>query len=135
MLKLPSHMKILVVDDQKTMRRIIKNLIHQLNVTNVDEASDGQDALQKLLQNRYDVILSDWNMSPMTGLEFLQYVRRDATYRHKQTPFIMITAETRPENIEEAVKSGVDNYITKPFDADTLQTKVIQGIIKRKKGA
>ena len=70
----------------------------------------------------------------MTGLEFLQFVRRDVTYRHKNTPFIMITAETRPENIEKAIKSGVDNYITKPFDADTLQTKVIQGIIKRKKG-
>lgn len=126
-------MKILVVDDQKTMRRIVKNLMNQLGVANVDEAIDGQSALQKLVQNRYDVILSDWNMEPMTGLEFLQYVRRDATYRHKHTPFIMITAETRPENIQEAIKSGVDNYITKPFDADTLQTKVIQGIIKRKK--
>ena len=123
-MELDRNMNVLIVDDHKTMLRIVRNILAQLNIVNVDEASDGQNALQKLVQKKYDLILSDWNMMPMTGLELLQYVRRDATYGHKKVPFIMITAEARPENVVEAKQAGVDNYVIKPFDAATLEHKI-----------
>ncbi len=129
-----TNMNVLIVDDHKTMLRIIRNLLAQLNLNNVDEAYDGQDALRRLTQKKYDLILSDWNMMPMTGLELLQYVRTDATYGHKHAPFIMITAEARPENVAEAVKAGVDNYIVKPFNAETLESKIKNVLLKRQAG-
>ena len=118
------NLKVLIVDDHKTMLKIIRNLLNQINISDIDEAMDGQEALQKLTQKKYDLIISDWNMMPMTGLQLVQYVRRDATYGHKNTAFIMVTAESRVENIMEAKKSGVDNYIIKPFSAETIATKI-----------
>ncbi len=120
----PKKMNVLIVDDHKTMLRIVRNLLLQLNMENVDEAYDGQGALQKLTQKKYDLILSDWNMMPMTGLQLLQFVRNDQTYGHRKVPFIMITAESRPENVMEAKKAGADNYIVKPFNAETLESKI-----------
>lgn len=124
-------MKVLIVDDHKTMLRIIRNLLQQIDITDVDEANDGQEALQRLTQNKYDMILSDWNMMPMTGLQLLQYVRTDATYRHQRVPFIMITAEARPENVVEAKKAGVDGYIIKPFNAEVLSSKIKQTLERK----
>jgi two-component system, chemotaxis family, chemotaxis protein CheY len=117
-------MNVLIVDDHKTMLRIIRNLLSQIGIFNIDEANDGQQALKMLVNKKYDMILSDWNMMPMTGLELLQYVRNDKTYGHLHVPFIMITAEARPENVIEAKKAGVNNYIIKPFDAVTLEGKI-----------
>ncbi len=124
-------MNVLIVDDHKTMLRIIRNLLSQIGIVNVDEANDGQQALQLLVQKKYDLILSDWNMMPMTGLQLLQYIRTDATYQHKHTPFIMITAEARPENVMEARKAGVNNYIIKPFDASILESKIKAVLTKK----
>ncbi len=126
-----TQLKTLIVDDHKTMLRIIRNLLNQIGITDIDEANDGQEALQKLVANKYNLILSDWNMMPMTGLEFLQYVRRDTTYAHRNVPFIMITAETKLENVMEAKNAGVDNYIVKPFNAETLETKIKAALQKR----
>lgn len=126
------EMQVLIVDDHKTMLRIVRNLLGQIGITQVDEALDGQEALQRLVQKRYDLILSDWNMQPMTGLEFLQYVRRDPTYGHQHTAFIMLTAEARPENVMEAKKAGVDNYIVKPFNAETLESKIQTALQSRR---
>lgn len=126
-----TSMNVLIVDDHKTMLRIVNNVLMQIGFKNVDQASDGEDALKKLAAGKYGLILSDWNMMPMTGLELLQYVRKDGTYGHQNTPFIMITAEARPENIKEAAAAGVDNYVIKPFDADTLKLKIGNAIKKR----
>jgi len=115
-------MNILIVDDYKTMLRIVRNLLKQLGFENVDEATDGGTALQKLRDRSYDMVISDWNMEPMTGLQLLKEVRADA--RLKALPFLMITAESKPENVIEAKKAGVNNYIVKPFNADTLKTKL-----------
>lgn len=123
--------KVLIVDDHKTMLRILRNLLNQAGFEHIDEANDGQEALQMLTQHNYGLILSDWNMMPMTGLQLLQFVRTDATYRHQNVPFIMITAEARPENVMEAKKAGVDNYIIKPFNAQTLEAKIIPVLGKR----
>lgn len=124
-------LNVLIIDDHKTMLRVIKNLLQQIDITKVDEAGDGQEALQKLTQKRYNLILSDWNMMPMTGLQLLQQVRTDSTFQHQNVPFVMITAEARPENVVEAKKAGVDNYIIKPFDANTLKSKIQAALIKR----
>ena len=132
-MELNRDMKVLIVDDHKTMLRIVRNLLSQISISDVDEASDGQDALQKLARNKYDLVLSDWNMMPMTGLQLLQYVRTDSTYEHKHVPFIMITAESRPENVMEAKQAGVDNYIIKPFNAETLETKIKSVMIRKQK--
>ena len=126
------NMNVLIVDDHKTMLRIIRNILSQVNISNVDEAYDGQDALRRLTQKRYDLVLSDWNMMPMTGLEFLQHVRTNPTYQHKHVPFIMITAESKRENMMEAIKAGVDHYILKPFDAETLE-KTINVVLAKKR--
>ncbi len=117
-----TSMPILVVDDYKTMIRIIRNLLKQLGFNEVDEATDGTEALQKLRAKKYGLIISDWNMEPMTGYELLRHVRGDE--RLCQTPFIMITAESKTENVIAAKKAGVNNYIVKPFNAATLKTKI-----------
>jgi two-component system chemotaxis response regulator CheY len=115
-------MPILIVDDYKTMLRIIRNLLKQLGFENVDEATDGSQALQKLRQKPYSLVISDWNMEPMTGLQLLKEVRADA--KLKTTPFIMVTAESKKENVVAAAQAGVNNYIVKPFNADTLKGKL-----------
>ncbi|SDG27064.1 MULTISPECIES: response regulator [Thalassobaculum] len=116
------NMSILIVDDYKTMLRIIRNLLRQLGFANVDEASDGATALQKLRRGEFGLVISDWNMEPMTGLQLLKEVRTDA--KLKSTPFIMVTAESKTENVIAAKKAGVNNYIVKPFNAATLKTKM-----------
>jgi two-component system chemotaxis response regulator CheY len=115
-------MPILVVDDYSTMIRIIRNLLKQLGFENVDEASDGSAALAKLQTKRYGLVISDWNMEPMTGYELLKEVRADPGLT--RTPFIMVTAESKTENVIAAKKAGVNNYIVKPFNAQTLKTKI-----------
>ena len=115
-------MPILVVDDYKTMIRIIRNLLKQLGFNDVDEATDGTEALQKLRAKQYGLVISDWNMEPMTGYELLKQVRGDD--RLSSTPFIMVTAESKTENVIAAKKAGVNNYIVKPFNAATLKNKI-----------
>ncbi len=113
---------VLIVDDYKTMLRIMRNLLRQIDFRNVDEAGDGSEALEKLRQGRFSLIISDWNMQPMTGLELLQAVRADPILR--STPFIMVTAESKTENVTTALQAGVSGYIIKPFNAGTLQSKI-----------
>jgi two-component system chemotaxis response regulator CheY len=120
------NMPILIVDDYKTMLRIIKNLLNQLKFTNVDEANDGGEALTKLKSGNYGLVISDWNMEPVTGLELLKQVRADD--KLKSTPFIMVTAESKTENVIAAKQAGVNNYIVKPFNAETLKSK-LQAVI------
>ncbi len=115
-------MQVLVVDDYKTMIRIIRNLLKQLGFENVDEAEDGSAALAKMRSKQYGLVISDWNMEPMTGYELLKEVRADD--RLKETPFIMVTAESKTENVVAAKKAGVNNYIVKPFNAATLKGKM-----------
>ncbi len=116
------NMPILIVDDYKTMLRIIRNLLKQLGFTNVDEATDGAAALQKLRDGNFGLVISDWNMEPMSGLELLKEVRADG--RLQKTPFIMVTAESKSENVVAAKEAGVNNYIVKPFNAATLKGKL-----------
>jgi two-component system, chemotaxis family, chemotaxis protein CheY len=116
------NMNVLIVDDYKTMLRIIRNLLKQLGFENVDEATDGGSALTKLRERAYGLVISDWNMEPMTGLELLKEVRAD--HRLKQVPFIMVTAESKTENVVAAKEAGVTNYIVKPFNAATLKQKL-----------
>jgi two-component system chemotaxis response regulator CheY len=115
-------MPILLVDDYKTMLRIERNLLKQLGFENIEEASDGSDALIKLKHHPFSLIISDWNMEPMTGLELLKEVRKDESL--KNIPFIMVTAESKTENVVAAKEAGVNNYIIKPFNATTLKTKI-----------
>ena len=116
-------LKIMVVDDFPTMRRIVKTLMRQSGFTNFTEAEDGAQALKILLeQGDFEMIVSDWNMPNMTGLELLKAVRADARLKH--LPFLMVTAEAEKENIIEAVKSGVSNYVVKPFTGQTLKEKL-----------
>jgi two-component system, chemotaxis family, chemotaxis protein CheY len=115
-------MPVLVVDDYNTMIRIICNLLKQLGFEHVDDASDGASALAKLRQRKYGLVISDWNMEPMTGYSLLQEMRADP--RMAQTPFIMVTAESKTENVIAAKKAGVSNYIVKPFNAQTLKNKI-----------
>jgi two-component system chemotaxis response regulator CheY len=116
------NMNILVVDDYVTMIRIISNLLKQLNFTNIDQASDGRAALEKMSAKSYGLVISDWNMEPMTGLDFLKELRG----KGNNVPFILVTAESKAENIVAARDAGVNNYIVKPFNADTLKTKLSQ---------
>ena len=113
---------ILIVDDYKTMLRIIRNLLRQLDFQNVAEASDGASALQLLENQPFSLIISDWNMEPMTGLQLLREVRKSP--RTKHISFIMITAESKTENVIAAKQAGVSNYIVKPFNAETLKAKL-----------
>jgi two-component system chemotaxis response regulator CheY len=115
-------MPILVVDDYKTMIRIIRNLLKQLGFDEVDEAADGSEALAKMKERNYGLVISDWNMEPMTGYELLKQVRADEAL--SATPFIMVTAEAKSENVVAAKKAGVNNYIVKPFNAQTLKGKI-----------
>jgi len=117
------NMNVLIVDDYKTMLRIIRNLLKQLGFNNVDEATDGAMALQMLRVGNYGLVISDWNMEPMTGLQLLREVRADA--KLKPVPFIMVTAESKSENVIAAKEAGVSNYIVKPFNAETLKTKMV----------
>ena len=116
-------MNVLIVDDYNTMLRIIKNLLKQLGFNNVDEATDGQMALEKLQTKEYGLIISDWNMEPMSGIDLLKTIR-SSNDNHQNIPFIMITAESKTENVVAAKQAGVNNYIVKPFNAETLKTKM-----------
>ena len=113
---------VLVVDDYRTMIRIIRNLLKQLGFSDVDDAADGTEALVKMKQKKYSLVISDWNMEPMTGYELLKEVRTDDGLA--RTPFIMVTAESKTENVIAAKKAGVNNYIVKPFNAATLKSKI-----------
>jgi two-component system, chemotaxis family, chemotaxis protein CheY len=113
---------VLIVDDYNTMIRIIRNLLKQLGFEHVDDASDGSAALTKMRERKYGLVISDWNMEPMTGYDLLQEVRSDPGLR--KTPFIMVTAESKTENVIAAKKAGVSNYIVKPFNAQTLKSKI-----------
>ena len=117
------NMNVLIVDDYNTMLRIIKNLLKQLGFRNVDEATDGEMALEKVKNKAYGLIISDWNMEPMTGLDLLKAVR-GSTEPYQNVPFIMVTAESKTENVVAAKQAGVNNYIVKPFNAQTLKTKM-----------
>ena len=117
------NMKVLIVDDYKTMLRILRNLLRQLNFVNIEEATDGSMALDMLRQEKFGMVISDWNMEPMTGIQLLREVRSDAAL--KPLPFIMITAESKSENVIAAKEAGVSNYIVKPFNAETLRTKIV----------
>jgi two-component system chemotaxis response regulator CheY len=116
------NLPILIVDDYKTMLRIIRNLLKQLSFNNIDEATDGSMAFSKMKDKKYGLVISDWNMQPMTGLDLLRQVRADGDL--KDTPFIMVTAESKTENVVAAKEAGVNNYIVKPFNAETLKAKI-----------
>ena len=122
MMAVDYNMPILIVDDYRTMLKIIRNLLKQLGFTNVEEATDGSEALGKLRDGEFDLVISDWNMEPMTGLQLLEEVRADD--RLRAVPFIIITAESKIENVVAAKEAGVSNYIVKPFNAATLKAKL-----------
>ncbi|MCC6915073.1 MAG: response regulator [Rhodospirillaceae bacterium] len=113
---------VLIVDDYATMLRIVRNLLKQIGFDNVDEASDGGRALQMMKLKKYGLVISDWNMQPMTGIELLRQVRADSDL--KTTPFIMVTAESKTDNVIEARNAGVSNYIVKPFSSEILKGKI-----------
>ena len=119
---LDKKMRILIVDDYNTMLRILRNLLRQLELNNVDEAQNGEEALFKLRKESFDLVISDWNMQPMTGIDLLRQVRGDL--KLKRIPFIMVTAESKTENVIVAKQAGVSNYIVKPFNAETLRLKI-----------
>jgi len=123
------NMKFLVVDDFSTMRRIIRNLLKELEFTNVEEAEDGLIGLNKLRGGNYDFVVSDWNMPNMTGIEMLRGIRADATLKH--LPVLMVTAEAKKENIIEAAQAGADGYVVKPFTAAVLEEKLNKIFQKR----
>lgn len=116
------EMKVLVVDDAATMRRIVRSLLRELGIKNVREAEDGEMALEDLKRQRADLVVSDWAMPRMTGIELLRAIRQDTAL--KDTPVLMVTAESKKENIMEAVQAGVNNYIVKPFNSKTLEEKL-----------
>jgi two-component system, chemotaxis family, chemotaxis protein CheY len=115
-------MPVLVVDDYNTMIRILRNLLKQLGFEDIDDACDGTAALEKMRLKKYGLVISDWNMEPMTGYDLLKEVRADPGL--SRTPFIMVTAESKTENVIAAKQAGVNNYIVKPFNAQTLQNKI-----------
>ena len=119
---LDTNMKVLLVDDFATMRKIVRNILGQLGIKNVDEADDGSTALPKLKQNKYDIVISDWNMPKMTGLDLLKAVRADENL--KSLPFLMVTAEALKDNIVAAAQEGISDYVVKPFTAATLEEKL-----------
>lgn len=114
--------KVLVVDDMSTMRRIVKNVLRQIGFSDIVEAENGQDALTKLKGGGFGLVVSDWNMPVMQGIELLRAIRADAEL--KTLPFLMVTAEAQKENLIEAVQAGVNNYVVKPFTAEVLQGKL-----------
>jgi two-component system, chemotaxis family, chemotaxis protein CheY len=115
-------MRVLVVDDFATMRKIIKNVLKQINIENTVEAENGKQALQTLKSDSVDLIISDWIMPEMTGIEFLRACKEDPSI--KNIPFIMVTAEAQKDSVVEAIKGGVDNYIVKPFTPEKLQDAI-----------
>jgi two-component system chemotaxis response regulator CheY len=117
------NMNVLIVDDYKTMLRIINNLLKQLGFPNVDEATDGAMALDMFKLKNYGLVISDWNMEPMSGIDLLKQVRTLPT--NGNVPFIMVTAESKTENVIAAKQAGVSNYIVKPFNAETLKGKMV----------
>jgi two-component system, chemotaxis family, chemotaxis protein CheY len=121
-LPIDKSMNVLIVDDYKTMLRIIRNLLKLIDFHNVEEATDGAEALSKLRSGSFGLVISDWHMQPMTGLQLLQEVRADA--KLKSMPFIMVSAESKAENVVAAKQAGVSNYIVKPFNAETLLDKI-----------
>ena len=117
-----TSIKILIIDDFATMRRILKNILKQLGFKNLVEADDGTTALNILESQKIDLIISDWNMPKMTGLELLKKLRASTEY--KKTPFLMVTAEAQKQNVIEAVQAGVSNYVVKPFTAEAISDKL-----------
>ncbi|MBF0201401.1 MAG: response regulator [Desulfamplus sp.] len=117
-----TSIKVLIVDDFATMRRILKNILKQLGFKNLLEADDGTTALESLERNDIDLIISDWNMPKMTGLELLKSVRSSKKYA--KVPFLMVTAEAQKQNVIEAVQAGVSNYVVKPFTAEAISDKL-----------
>ena len=115
-------MRILVVDDFASMRKIIKGLLKQIGFQNIEEADDGSTALEKLKIGEFDLVICDWNMPKVPGIEVLKAVRNDPRLKH--LPFLMVTAEAKKDNVMEAVKAGVNQYIVKPFTAETLKKKI-----------
>ncbi|WP_248886197.1 chemotaxis response regulator CheY [Acidithiobacillus acidisediminis] len=126
------NIRILIVDDFSTMRRIVRNLLREIGFGNFDEAEDGVQALQKLQGSPFDFVVSDWNMPNMQGIDLLRAIRADAQLRH--IPVLMVTAEAKRENILEAAQAGVNGYIVKPFTAETLREK-LDAIFKRLQAA
>jgi len=122
-------MKVLVVDDMSTMRRIVKNVLRQIGYTSVEEAADGKEALEKLKDGGFGLVVSDWNMPVMSGIELLKAIRADAEL--KTLPVLMVTAEAQKENIIEAVQAGVSNYVVKPFTGDALKEKLVKIFAKK----
>ena len=122
-MSLNKNMRVFIVDDYTTMLRILRNLLRQLDLNNVEEANDGENAYHMMQKTPPDLIISDWNMVPVTGLDLLRRVRADAKLKH--IPFIMVTAESKTENVVTAKQAGVSNYIVKPFNADTLRAKIL----------
>lgn len=122
----PKKANVLIVDDYKTMLRIVGNLLRQIGFENIVEATDGTMALEKIAEQDFDIIISDWNMEPMSGLELLKNVR--AQEKTKNIPFIMVTAETKTENVVAAKQAGVTNYVIKPFNANTLKQKLVAAV-------
>jgi two-component system chemotaxis response regulator CheY len=116
-------MKVMIVDDYPTMLKVLKSLLRQLKFNNVDEATNARDAYEKVRGGDYGLVISDWNMEPMSGFELLQKVRADVALA--DLPFILVTAESRTENVIAAKRAGVSNYIIKPFTAETLKTKLV----------
>ena len=116
------NMKVLVVDDFATMRRILKNILKQIGFSNINEVENGKEALKELKSGDYDLVLCDWNMPEMTGIELLSQVR--AEEQLKDLPFVMVTAEAQKDNIIDAVKAGVTSYVVKPFTAETIDAKL-----------
>jgi len=116
------NMKVLIVDDFATMRRILRNILKQIGFTDINEADDGSTALKELKKEKYDLILSDWNMPEMPGIDLLNAIRADDEL--KGIPFVMITAEAQKDNIVGAVKAGVNSYVVKPFTAETIGEKL-----------
>jgi len=117
-----TSLKVLVVDDMSTMRRIVKNVLKQIGFSDLIEAENGQDALTKLKGGGFGLVVSDWNMPVMLGIDLLRAIRADPEL--KNLPFLMVTAEAQKENIIEAVQAGVSNYVVKPFTAEALQVKL-----------
>ena len=124
------NMKILVVDDFSTMRRIVRNLLKELGFSNVQEAEDGIDALKKLRAETFNFVVSDWNMPNMTGIDLLREIRKDPALKH--LPVLMVTAEAKRENIIEAAQAGASGYVVKPFTAITLDEKLQKIFLDRK---
>ena len=124
-----ASMSILVVEDFNSMVRIIRDLLKQVGFENVDEAADGAAALAKMRQKKYQLIISDWNMAPMTGYEFLRRVRADGTLAH--TPFVMVTAEASVQLVIDAKRAGVNGFLVKPFNAQTLKRKIDEAMMQR----